>query len=459
MNESPLVIHDAEVDGRTVDVHVTERRISAITDLRARARPRPDARIVDASGGALLPGLHDHHIHLLALAAARRSLVLTGSLDEIGARAAVDDGVGWMRITGYHESEHGPLDRHRLDALAPHRPARVQHQTGTLWILNSAALDAIGLSSHPDGLLYESDADLRDRVPREPIDLAGVARQLASYGVTGLTDATPTERRGDVDVLVEAVRSGAVPQRLAVMGGTGLAAEVPGYAGERIAAGPMKLVIGDVDVPALDEIIDAMLSARRFDRAVAVHAVTRVGLVLALAAWEEVGVVAGDRVEHGGVVVPEAAERLAELGLVVVTQPSFVRDRGDRFLRDVDADDIDHLYPCGRLLDAGVGVGGSTDAPFGDPDPWRAIGTAIDRRTRDGRVLGADDRVAPMRALELFLGDLDAPAGPPRRIAVGAPADLCLLQVPLADALRRPSSDAVRTVLCDGAVIVDREAA
>jgi predicted amidohydrolase YtcJ len=184
--------------------------------------------------------------------------------------------------------------------------------------------------------------------------------------------------------------------------------------------------------------------------------VTRVALVLALAAWDEIGPRPGDRVEHGGVVPPELAERLAALGLVVVTQPAFVRDRGDRYLREVDPDDVAHLYPCGRLLAAGVGVGGSTDAPFGDPDPWRAIATAIDRRTAAGHVLGPYDRVPPRRALDLFLGALDDPAGPPRRPAAGAPADLCLLAVSVAEALAAPSADHVRATIASGRLLTLR---
>src|SRR5207302_3851661 len=170
-------------------------------------------------------------------------------------------------------------------------------------------------------------------------------------------------------------------------------------------------------------------------RSVAVHCVTRVALVLALAAWETAGVAPGDRVEHGAVVPPDLALRLAELGLTVVTQPGFVRARGDSYLVEVAAEDRPWLYPCASLLAAGVAVGGSTDAPFGDPDPWRSIAAAVDRRTAAGAVLGEGERLTPERALALFLSPLDDSGGPPRRVAPGAAADLCLLDRPLAQAL------------------------
>ena len=110
-------------------------------------------------------------------------------------------------------------------------------------------------------------------------------------------------------------------------------------------------------------------TAHEQDRTVAVHCVTRPALALTLAALDAAGAFIGDRIEHGSVVPPQLRTLVASLGLVVVTQPNFVAERGDRYLAEVDADDQPHLYPCRSLLDAGVGVGGSTDALFGDPDP------------------------------------------------------------------------------------------
>ena len=89
----------------------------------------------------------------------------------------------------------------------------------------------------------------------------------------------------------------------------------------------------------------------------------------------------------------------------------------------------------------------STDAPFGHADPWRAIAHAASRTTPSGVVLGAGERVPARRALDLFLTEPGYPAGPPRRVEVGARAELCLLDRPLADALVRPSSGHVRATV------------
>jgi predicted amidohydrolase YtcJ len=98
-------------------------------------------------------------------------------------------------------------------------------------------------------------------------------------------------------------------------------------------------------------------------------------------------------------------------------------------------------------------VGGSSDAPFGPLDPWRAIAAAADRRTRTGDAVGPAEAIDGHRSLARFLSPLDAPGGPPRAVAPGVPADLCLLDLPLARALAEPSSDGVRATWIAGALV------
>jgi len=119
----------------------------------------------------------------------------------------------------------------------------------------------------------------------------------------------------------------------------------------------------------------------------------------------------------------------------------------------VDRDDRPHLYRCASLIEAGIGVGGSTDAPFGPEDPWVAIRTATDRRTRGGDVLGAEEAVPARTALDGFLSHPDAPGGPPRQLDIGDVADLCLLDAPLDQALAEPSSRNVMATWVGGELL------
>ena len=111
------------------------------------------------------------------------------------------------------------------------------------------------------------------------------------------------------------------------------------------------------------------------------------------------------------------------------------------------------LYRCATLVDAGVPVALSTDAPYGPLDPWATIAAAVDRTTPKGHVVNPAERLTPAAALAGFLAPPDDPGGPPRRVRPGAAADLVLLRAPLAEALARPSADAVRAVLRAGTVV------
>jgi predicted amidohydrolase YtcJ len=413
--------------------------------------------VIDAAGGAVLPGLHDHHVHLMAMAAARASVdVSARGLDAL-ADAPGDD---WIRAVGYHESISGPLDRDRLDAVVADRPVRVQHRTGQLWVLNSVALRRTETESliadgverdgagRATGRLFRLDELLRERIGGRPPDIGAAAAELAARGVTAVTDMTPAADAGHLATLAAAARSDGFAIDVAVTGAAVVADVDVG-----LPRGPVKVVLDDARLPSLDDLAGAFSTARRAGRAIAVHCVTRAELVLALAAWDVVGARPGDRIEHGGVVPVELLDTLRRHGLVVVTQPALVTARGDQYLADVDADDVAHLWRCGSLLRAGIGVAAGSDAPYGDADPWRAIAAARDRTTPAGVVLGPDERISARRALDLYLAPLDDPAGAPREVVAGAPADLCLLTEPLATALGDPATATVRTTIRGGVVV------
>jgi predicted amidohydrolase YtcJ len=188
---------------------------------------------------------------------------------------------------------------------------------------------------------------------------------------------------------------------------------------------------------------------------VALHCVTRQSLLLALAVLEETGTRPGDRIEHAAVAPPEAVEAMARAGLAVVTQPSLLARRGDDYLDRVEAEDVPFLWRYRSFLAAGLPVGGSSDAPYGDLDPWASIAAATSRTTPAGRVAGPGERVTASQALAGYLSDPRSPGGPARKIAVGGAADLVLLRDPLATVLGDPRHDRVWLTVIGGAVIYD----
>lgn len=452
-----LLVRDCGVGARDgVDVRV---RDGLVVELGPGLR-RGDEVELDARGGALVPGLHDHHLHLLALAADLSSVPCgpdhIAGADQLAAVLRAAAAAGAVRATGYHESVAGTLDRDRLDAIVPDRPVRVQHRSGAAWFLNSPALAEAGLlgcddpaverdaTGRPTGRLVRGD-HLMHRRARGPLpDLRPVGRLLAERGVTGVTDATPALEPRQLTALREAAGV-AVPQRVLLLGAP---LDDPSARG-----GAWKIVLEESAGLDLDVLVTAIVASHDAGRPVAMHAVTLAESVVATTALRLAGTTGGDRIEHGSLLTPSLDADLARLRVTVVTQPHFVTERGDDYLAGVDPADVGNLYRCRSLLDAGVGVAAGTDAPFGRPDPWAAVHAAVTRRTRHGQVVGADEAVSADRALELFLGEARSPAGPPRRVAVGAVADLCLLRGPLEAALAEPTCERVAATVVNGEVV------
>ena len=402
-----LLFACVELDGDLVDVRVDGAKVIEIGRSLS-----PSGRVLEGRGGSLLPGLHDHHLHLFALAAALQSVDCSRSLDGLATATPRN---GWVRGFGVADSP----SRHELDDVRRDVPVRVQHRGGAMWVLNSAALQEVGpvldnsvdverdSSGQPTGRLFRYDARLRDALPSTPPELGVVVEQLHRYGITGVTDATPDLTPESVATLLDVAGL-----NVTLLGGT---------------EGPRKLLLRDHDLPTYADLLATVEETRAAGRPVAVHCVTRESLVLTLAILREVGSVPGDRIEHAAVVPPVLTAELRDLGLAVVTQPSFLRMRGDDYLREVDPIDQPWLYPYASLVEAGVRVTASSDAPYGDLDPWRGMHDASSRRSASGAVLGPGERVPFEVALAGYLSPPLDPGGQPRRVTVGSPADLCLL--------------------------------
>ncbi len=443
------MLRDVEVDDRRADVRIANGVVAEVG-----TRLRGCDRVIDGRGGALLPGLHDHHVHLAATAAVGTSVdcspTATPDLDALRGRLARAPGTGWIRGVGYYESVAGPLDRDVLDRAVPDRPVRVQHRSGGLWMLNSRALEVVatalddtpdverGPDGRPNGRLWRYDDRLRGALPTEPVDLSLVGDDLDRYGITGVTDATPDLTPDRIALLTDAVTRRDIRAEVTLLGAPD--GWLPPHG---LRTGPRKLLLRDHDLPSYDELRTTVAACHAGGRAVAVHCVTRESLVLTLAVLDEVGSIVGDRIEHAAVVPAECRSTIHLLGLRVVSQPWFVHDRGDAYLADVDRRDVDLLYPYASLLAEGIPTVASSDSPYGTLDPWAVIAAASDRRSRTGAPVGSSERVAAAQSLRGYLTAADAPGSHPRRVEPGAPADLVLLDAPLQDALTAPSADLV----------------
>ena len=169
---------------------------------------------------------------------------------------------------------------------------------------------------------------------------------------------------------------------------------------------------------------------------------TEVELALFLAALAMAGGgQVGDRIEHGGMISPEALPAISGAGLTIVTNPAFLHDRGDRYRVAIPQSQWGDLYRARSLMAADIGLLAGSDAPYASVDPWLGMRSARDRLSAGGAVFAPGERLEAETALGLYLGGA---------IAIGAPADLIVCEGSMADVLADLTAERVRATLIAG---------
>lgn len=432
--------------GPVVDVTIVNGRIVELgVDL-------PESgMVIEGRGDILLPGLHDHHLHILALAARKHSVDLSGISNEADVRAALAEApLGpSVRAVDYDERAAGIPDRLMLDDWISDRPLRLADRTGALRVLNSAALELLcgkdlpngaelDSNGKPTGRFWREDQWLAGALPSAPPLLSEVGSDLAAMGLTSLTDAGAGNGPEEAVML-----AGAIPQRLTMMGSEALGP------GKNYELGALKLLIDERDPPAPEDLAERIVWARKAERPVAAHCVTEGELAIYIAALEIAGgTQPGDRIEHGGVIPRSFLPVIARTSLKVVTNPTFIHDRGDRYRETFPEDRWCELYPNASLAKAGIEVLAGSDAPYANVDPWLGMRSARDRLTEAGIQIGAEERVTALSALRLYCSG---------KIGPGDHADLIICSGTLADILTDLSKDRVRVAMIGGEVAFNRD--
>jgi predicted amidohydrolase YtcJ len=455
-------------------VAVAGSRIVAVGDPRDVARAAGSrAERIDCRGATILPGLVDPHLHLFGLAARDAHLDCAGFrdlnalLDAVGARAAALDPGVWVRGEGLDETLLGRLPRAaELERVAPRNPVRLRHRSRHASVLSESGLARLpvemrgtmtGLIAGREDVVGATVGPLvRGELER---GLVRASRELAALGITTVADATPRRWPG-LAPLRRVMDAGSFAQRVfAMRPWTAPAWRARG----RLYPGPVKIMVEESPtglVPRAAELARRIRFAAARGAQVAVHCVGAPTLVAVLEAFAALPRhhrhARRHRLEHLADCPPPLVARIAALELMVVTNPAFVYWRGDVYRTETEGTARAWLYRARSLVAAGISVAGASDAPVVAPSPWVGIAAARMRRTRDGHVLGARERVDAARALAFFTTSA-ARALRADQLGVlvpGAPADLIVVTP---DPLRAPAATVrettVRLTMIDGSVV------
>jgi hypothetical protein len=204
----------------------------------------PNTKVIDAEGGAVLPGFNDTHTHLLQGGLALNNVKFGGARtlkeiqDRIRSFAAAHPDQTWIQGMGwrYGAFPGGLPTREELDAAVPDRPAFLTCFDGhSVWV-NSKALALAGIGKNtpdplngvivrdpktgePTGLLKETPAvELVERVVPKPTRqeqltaLRAASAEALHFGVTSITDAKGSPE--ELEAYDEAQHTGNLPLRV-----------------------------------------------------------------------------------------------------------------------------------------------------------------------------------------------------------------------------------------------------
>lgn len=153
---------------------------------------------------------------------------------------------------------------------------------------------------------------------------------------------------------------------------------------------------------------DRVSAAYRAGWPVALHAIGDAAIDLAIEIISGLQELHGpnalpNRIEHFGIARPDQVAAVARHGIAVTPQASFIGPLGDQFATLVGPEREGWLYRGQSLLQAGVLAAGSSDLPVADNNVRRAMASAVDRKTENGKVLGgAAEGLSALEALRLY---------------------------------------------------------
>jgi hypothetical protein len=386
-----------------------------------------ETQVVDVGGKAVTPGLIDAHNHFQVMGLMHSYYVPflppeVTTLDDLRAKL-VDVAAGapegeWIKGYFIGVKDVDLPTRHDLDLASPNHPVWIMQQGGHYGSANSLALEIAGItagtpdppggvigrdaSGEPDGVFYNHRAMdlLRRHVPLYTQEMVteNIASTQPLFACCGVTSFQDNNVRGTdtVRTYLEAGRQGEMELRGAVY----YTLEWPGdleralneierYEDEHMRfAGYKFLLDGQLtmaychephnghrwDVPTWDpqRFKEAVRALHDTGLQICVHCVGDAAVDLTLDAFEEAMNAnprpdPRHRIEHCIFCTPQATQRMKDLGVVVSTQPQFLRLGGDIYADVVGEERARRAIVTREWLEAGVPVALGSDCPS---TPW-----------------------------------------------------------------------------------------
>ena len=415
--------------------------------------------VIDLKGKTVTPGLIDAHCHLLYMGLSTRYFesfmppeikTIKDMQAKVAALAAKTPAGEWIK--GIFLGMGGPPPtKADLDPVSPKHPVWMMQQGGHYATANGVALKMAGLTaSTPNpsggviardssgqltGVLYNHRAmDLVRRLiePYSPeLMQESIVETQKLFAACGVTSFHDNNARGveAVGAYIEADKQGKLILRSTVH----YTLEWPNDVNTALdqikrIENPMLRVVGykfliDGEIPTAYchephggiawnmptwEAQSFKLAIRKMHETgmqISVHCIGDAATDLTLDAYQEAMKAsprsdARHRIEHCVLCTPASTQRMKDLGVVVCTQPAFIRLSGDTWPTVFGAERAKRLVVTKEWLAAGVPLALGSDAPTG---PWytpqATLAGAVARLTLTNQTMGRDQALTIQEAL------------------------------------------------------------
>ena len=425
---------------------------------------------VDLHGRRVLPGLIDAHLHPLYLANAAKQIACTPPhvnsikdlLEQIKTIRQTQDSEQWIEGWGYDEgklTEGRSPTRWDLDQAAADVPVIVTRTCAHIVVVNSKALQLAGITKdtpdpqggqidrdengEPTGVLRENAKDQVMRImPVKTLEenagvLAELSPILLGHGITAITEAMGKSEPVDyLDMYHNAAEKG-LKQRTVLyyiwedlkaqsnlekqktsmhnqihIGGVKLFSD-GSVSGQTAWVNPPFLGETEnygIQMTSREELLAAAEAAKQNNIQLVVHAMGEQAIDLIVdtfygkKAWLSDG--PSIRIEHAAMPTLEALQRAAEAGIAFVTQPIFLFAEIESYHKNLGAERTKQTYPVQSMLQAGIKVAFSSDAPataWADPvNPFIGMQSAVTRLAYDGTDTGQEQKVDIETAITFY---------------------------------------------------------
>jgi hypothetical protein len=105
---------------------------------------------------------------------------------------------------------------------------------------------------------------------------------------------------------------------------------------------------------------------------------------------------------HGQFIRPDQVQGLKSLGIFPSMFPMHTFYWGDWYKQIVGPEQAARISPMRSILNTGLHATSHTDAPVALPNLMQVVWATVNRTSRSGAVIGADERVTPLEAMKMI---------------------------------------------------------